>query len=76
MALRYGVGAFVLGSDEAATIERFTARSFRPRVSWSLPSGTSSAEAAHHGRRPSPQACLAGSQPVVSPSSRASSLVI
>jgi hypothetical protein len=25
MALRYGVGAFVLGSDEAATIERFAA---------------------------------------------------
>jgi hypothetical protein len=25
MALRYGVGAFVLGSDEAAMIERFAA---------------------------------------------------
>ena len=25
MALRYGVGGFVLGSDEAATIERFAA---------------------------------------------------
>jgi hypothetical protein len=25
MALRYGVGAFVLGADEAATIERFAA---------------------------------------------------